>query len=272
MKWVFLVFGACAAGLLTAQSVSPAEQRGKKIIDNAVQGLGGEKFLHMEDRTEYGRAYSFYRDQISGRDDATIYTRYITVPQGRSGTFIGQREREAFGKEEESAVLFTEKSGWEITWHGVKELPKDRLERYRDTTLRDVFYILRQRLREPGMIFESRGADVFNNMPVEIVDITDSQNRLVTVYFHQSTGLPVRQEYKRFNDQTKEQDDEVTLYSRYREDDGVMWPQQIHRERNGEKVYEIFSETVKINTDLADDLFSLPPEGSDLTKPPRRKK
>jgi len=51
-----------------------------------------------------------------------------------------------------------------------------------------------------------------------------------------------------------------------------MWPQQIHRERNGEKVYEIFSETVKINTDLADDLFSLPPEGSDLTKPPRRKK
>lgn len=267
MKWIFCLYAACA------MAQSPAELKGKKVIDDAVQALGGENFLKMEDRIESGRAYSFYRDNISGRDVATIYTRYITVPAGQSGTFIGQREREAFGKQEEAAVLFTENGGWEVTWHGVKELPKDRLERYRETTLRNILYILRERLHEPGMIFESRGSDVFNNMPVDIVDITDSENRVVTVYFHQSTKLPVRQSYKMFNKETKEQDEEVTLFSRYRDaGSGVQWPHQIHRERNGDKVYEIFSDTVQVNKDLADDLFSLPPQGSDLTKPPKRKK
>lgn len=271
MKWMFLLLASFALAQTQAPP-SQAEERGKKIIDQAIQALGGENFLKMEDRIEYGRAYSFYRNNISGRDVATIYTRYISIPAGQTGTFIGQRERQAFGKEEQTAVLFTENGGWEISWRGSKELDKKRVERYRETTLRDIFYILRQRLHEPGMIFESRGADVFENQPVNIVDITDSENRVVTVYFHQSAKLPVRQAYTHYNDETKERDEEVTLYSRYHEDNGVTWPQQIHRERNGEKVYEIFSETVKINTDLADDLFSLPPEGSDLSKPPKRKK
>jgi hypothetical protein len=266
MKWMFLFLAAIAA------AQSPAEQRGKKIIGDAIQALGGDNFLKMEDRIERGRAYSFYRDNISGRDVATIYTRYITVPAGQSGTFVGQRERQAFGKDEDYSVLFTEKGGWEITWRGTKELPKDRVDRYRETTLRNIFYILRQRLHEPGLIFESRGSDVFDNQPVDIVDVTDSQDRVVTVYFHQSTKLPVRQSYKRFNPETKEQDEEVTLFSRYREVNGIQWPLQIHRERNGEKVYEIFSETVQFNRDLADDIFSLPPDGVRPAKPPKPKK
>lgn len=266
MKWMFLFLSICAS------AQTPAEVKGKKIIDQAVLALGGDKFLTMEDRVEHGRAYSFYRDNISGRDIATIYTRYITVPAGQSGTYVGQREREAFGKDEDTAVLFTENGGWEISWRGSKEMAKDRLDRYRDTTILNILYILRERLHEPGMIFEARGADVFDNMPVDIVEITDAQDRVLTVYFHQSTHLPVRQSYKHVNPETHERDEEVTLYSRYREEDGIQWPLQIHRERNGDKVYEIFSESVEFNKDLADDIFSLPPEGSGLTKAPKKKK
>ena len=39
---------------------------------------------------------------------------------------------------------------------------------------------------------------------------------------------------------------------------GVMWPFTIQRERNGEKIFEIFSESVKINQDLKDNMFTLP--------------
>ena len=67
---------ACGASALAQ---TPAEQRGKKIIDQAIQALGGDNFLTMEDRIESGRAYSFYNDQISGLSIAKIYTRYITV-------------------------------------------------------------------------------------------------------------------------------------------------------------------------------------------------
>ena len=251
---------------------TPAEVRGKKLIDEAVQALGGDNFLRMEDRIESGRAYSFYREQISGLSIAKIYTRYLTVGKGKSGIDLGQRERQAFGKNEDSAVLFTEDNGYEISWRGSKELPKDQIERHKDTTMRNILYILRMRLHEPGMIFESRGADVFEMQPVEIVDVTDSDNRMVTVYLHQTTKLPLRQTYSRKNPETKQRDDEVTLFSRYRDaGGGVQWPHQIRRERNGEKVYEIFSESVVVNKDLTDDLFSLPAAGVKSPEKTRRK-
>jgi len=249
-----------------------AEKRGKQLIDQAVQALGGENFLNMQDRIETGRAYSYYRDQISGLSIAKIYTRYITVAPDKSGEEVAQRERESFGKNEDSSVMFNENGGWEINWRGSKELPKDRLDRYRDTTLRNVLYIFRQRLKEPGMIFESRGAEVFENQPVDIVDITDSQNRLVTVYLHQSTKLPVRQVYAHHNPLTKERDEEVTLFSRYRDVGGIQWPLQMRRERNGEKTYEIFSESVTINQNLTDALFSVPTGNEKATQQPKKKK
>lgn len=260
---------ACAA---SAGAQTKAEIAGKKVIDEAIAALGGDKFLQMQDRIESGRAYSYYRDQISGLSIATIYTRYITVAAGKSMSEMGQRERQAFGKEEESAVLFTENGGWELSWHGAKELDKDRIQRWRDTTLRNIFYILRERLHEPGIIFESRGSDIFDNQPVDIVDITDADDRVVTVYFNQDSHLPVRQLYSHFNNETKEHDDEVTLYSRYQDTDGVQWPHQIRRERDGDKTYEIFADTVKINQDLTDDLFTIPAPGEKMTEKPRLKK
>jgi len=265
--WILMM----CAGLACAQTT--AEKRGKELIDRTIQALGGESFLTMQDRVETGRAYSFYREQISGLSIAKIYTRYITVAPGKSGTEIGQRERESFGKDEDSGVVFNENGGWEVNWRGSKELPKDRLDRYRDTTLRNVLYILRQRLHEPGMIFEARGSDVFENQPVDIVDITDSENRVVTVYLHQSTKLPVRQVYRHLNPVEKLSDQEVTLYSRYRDvGGGVQWPLQMRRERNGEKVYEIYSESVAINQDLTDDLFTAPNGSEKITQKPKKKK
>jgi len=64
----------------------------------------------------------------------------------------------------------------------------------------------------------------------------------------------------------------VTLFSRYQDTGGIEWPRQIRRDRNWEKIYEIYSTSVEINQDLTDDLFSLPSPGSDLTKLPRQKK
>jgi hypothetical protein len=52
----------------------------------------------------------------------------------------------------------------------------------------------------------------------------------------------------------------------------VQWPHQIRRERNGDKTYEIFSESVKINKDLADNFFTVPEAGAAKpgTKPKKK--
>lgn len=254
------------AALLPAQ---PADQRARRIIDDAVAALGGDTFLTMQDRVESGRAYSFYRDELTGLDFAKIYTQYLKIAPGKSGEDVGLREREAFGKNEETSVLFREDGAWDVSWRGAKDLEQDRVDRFRDSTLHNIFYIFRQRLHEPGMSFDSRGSDVIDNQPVDIVDVTDSENRVVTVYFHQTTKLPVRQMYSWRDPKTHERNDEETRYSRYRDTGGVKWPFQITRERNGEKVFEIFSDSVSVNQGLADSAFSKEPS---TRQPPGKKK
>ena len=109
------------------------------------------------------------------------------------------------------------------------------------------------------MIFQSKGADVWQNQPVEIVDIVDADNDVVTVYFHQSAKFPVRQLYYRRDPKTRERFEEVTEYGTFWEGEGgVWWPLTLLRTRDGQKIFEMFSESVSVNQGLSESLFVLP--------------
>jgi hypothetical protein len=252
-------FVAAIAGAGALRSETMLE-RGKRVVNDCLDSIGGQRYRQMQSRLESGRAYSFYRENLSGLSLAKIYTRYIG---GVSDTAheLAQREREFFGPKQDYGALFTEKDVWDITYRGARPLPDETFVRYKETTLRDIFYILRVRLGEPGMIFESRGADVLENSPVEIVDVTDGDNRTTTVYFHQTTKVPVKQVFYRRDPQTKERNEEITLFTKYRDlGGGVQWPFAIERHRNGEKIYEIFSDSVEVDpVKGTEDLFVLPP-------------
>jgi len=256
----------CCAALVGAHAETNLE-RGKRVVHEAVAALGGDNFLHMQDRVESGRAFSFYREKLSGLSIAKIYTRYLIRPEPPEPGYLGVREREAFGKKEDSAVLFVDGQGYDVTFRGARPLSEEVLQRFKESTLRNVFYIFRQRLGEPGLILESRGADVVENQPVDIVDITDADNRTITVYFNQITHLPAKQVTYRQDPKTKDRIEEVTRFSKFRDVGGVQWPYDIQRERDGEKVYQMFSDKVEVNQDLTDNLFTLPSDIRILGKP-----
>lgn len=245
-----------SAALLNAET---AQERGKRIVNECLDALGGEHYLNMQNRVESGRAYSFYRERLSGLSIAKIYTKYEPDVKDTAHQ-LAVRERENFGKKEDYGVLFTEDQAWDITFRGARPLPNDRFDNYKETTLRDIFYILRVRFHEPGLIFESKGQDVIENRPVEIVDVIDADDRVTTVYFHQITKVPVRQLFYQRDPVTKDRNEIITHYSNYRDSgSGVQWPRAIERDRNGEKTYEIFSDSVEVNdSKISADVFSLP--------------
>jgi hypothetical protein len=210
----------------------------------------------MQGRSENGRAYSFYREQISGLSAARILTRYLEKPIG--GLRLAQRQ--VFGKKQEEAVILNGEGAWDVTYRGAQPLGDDRIKQFALSTLNDVFYILRTRLDEPGMAFDSRGRDVVENQPVEILDFNDSENRTLTVYINSSTHLPVKQSFKRWDPIINDRRDEVTRYTKYRESgNGVMWPWDTQKERDGEKLFELYSDKVVVGENFAADLFELPP-------------
>jgi hypothetical protein len=258
----------CAALVSVRAAETPAE-RGKRLVDEALQALGGDAFSHMRDRLEAGRVFSFYRSEITGLSLAKIYTRYSSAAAPGKPRL---RERESFlsgspGKPETSALLFTGDGAWELTFRGAQPLDDQRYQNFKDTTQRNVFYILRCRLNEPGLEFYWQSTDIFENRPVEIVDIVDAANQTVTVTFDQDTKLPMRQVCRRRNPQFKDFDTEVTLFANYHDaGHGVQWPTNIRRERNGDKIFEMYSDTVEVDKDLTDDLFSLPAKAKILPK------
>ena len=70
MKWMgrqnAIAFGAALMLAHIVLAADTAEQRGRKVVDDAIAALGGDAFLHVQDRMETGRAYSFYNSQMSG--------------------------------------------------------------------------------------------------------------------------------------------------------------------------------------------------------------
>lgn len=253
--WVAL----CAASVAAGAYAETSQQKGKRVVDEALAALGGQAFLNMQNRVESGRIYGFYNENISGMTVDALYTDYLSRPDPPQPGFLGVRVRDARGKKQDDAILYVDGNGYEITFRGARPLSDTLMKQFKTGTLRNIFYILRERLGEPGLTFESRGSDFFENRPVEVVDITDANNDTVTVYFDQMNKLPVHQSYNRRDPVDNTKLEEVSIFSKYRDvGGGVMWPFAIRKERNGEKIFEMYSESVEINQDLKDSMFRLP--------------
>jgi hypothetical protein len=270
-RWAVLL----AAGLACPGAHAETnQQRGKRVVDEALAALGGQAFLHMQNRVETGRIYSSYNDQVNGMAAAALYTEYLPQPGSPGPGFLGVRVRDArgrkpedvTGKKQDDVILYADGTGYEVTFRGARPLADAVIKQFKTATLHNIFYILRQRLGEPGLTIDSHGSDFFENRPVEIVEIGDADNEVVTVYFDQLTKLPTRQFYTRRDPIDNSKIEEASTFSKYRDvGGGVMWPFAVRRERNGEKIFEMYSETVKINQDLKDSMFKLP-QGLKLLK------
>ena len=242
--------------LLPAQTI---QQKGRQVIDEAIEALGGDNFLALKNKVERGRFFSFYREELSGLSSAAVFTLYTPAEDPPKVGELYQRERQSFGKKKESwAVLFSEDDGWEVTYRGAKPMDKESIEDHRDNRQRDIFYILLRRLGEEGLIFEHRGTEVVDNRPMETIDITDSENRVTRVWFHSSTKLPLRQLIDK-RDNLGVRHEIVTIYDKYRDvGGGVMLPFMQQRLRDGERNFSMYADTVEINQELPEDTFALP--------------
>lgn len=255
-----LLLALSAVFLTSAQT---GTDKAKQIIDQSIAALGGDRFLHMQNRIASGRVYSFFHDKLSGLDVARIYTEYLPAPPAKG---LALREREVLGKKQDYSYLFLENQGWDITFRGARPVDDETWGRYTRTTENDILYILKVRRNEPGMTFDYVGTDVYVSTHVEIVDIADAQDRTVRVYFDHNTMLPIRETYTWLDPDTKQRNDAETQFDKYRDAGGVMWPYTIERERNGYKTYQMFATSVQVDQSLPQKIFELPPGAHVLKK------
>lgn len=251
---------AAAVVVLGSMAQAQQEPKAKQIVEQSLQALGGQKFLALRSREETGRMYGFARSRMSGMARAVVMTEF--AGEWTPGAYPVKERVNFFRKDPDKVdywYLFDGKARTEVTFRGVRPFPPGLTRRYLESMSGNPLLLMRFRLKEPGLALRYLGSDIIENTPVEKVEFYfESDERAVEVAFHRDTKLPMRATQKWRNPTTRDVTDEVITLAKYKSVKGVQWPFNIVRERDGEKDFEFFADTVEIDVTFPAGTFTLP--------------
>lgn len=266
------VFLLCLSVFLPCVPWLPAQTRdaarGRKVLEAAIEALGGPAFLEANNFRSEGRAFQFSRyEELSGM------ARFVAFER------LPDKYRQEYGKDRDVIFVLNGEHGWEKTFRGVQELPPEEIERIRLNRSLAVENILRFRRNEEGLEVAYTGTDLVDGRAADLVEIVDSQNRTVTIAFDQASHLPLRRAWERRNPKTRERELNEEILGKYlpakpagkaaKTAAKVLAPYYTRRERNGIKIFEVFLTGVEYNVKIAASHFERPP-GPERAGPRRR--
>jgi hypothetical protein len=259
-----LLFAALAAAQTDPNATAvPVDQqnanKARALLDQAIEALGGNAYLNIEDMTQEGRSYSFHHGEPSGAGG--LFWRFYRFPD---------KERIELTKKRDVVYVYRGDEGFEITYKGVRyDEPKTVTDfvRRRNYSLE---WVLRKWLHEPGMALFYDGASVAAQKDTQQVTLVNNRNESVTLYLDTTTHLPVKKSFSWRDPTDKERNIEEDIYDNYRPVEGVMTPYSVTHFYNGDMSGQRFLNAIHYNTGLSDSLFNVSVT-YDPTKPAPRK-
>ena len=153
---------ACAGSAIGARNLvgETRQEKGRRLVEEAFEAIGGQRFLNIRTQVRAGRAYSFYNRQVQGQTRITIYDRFEPMQPNAAGDWLPVSRREVYTEKGDYYALFLNGKGYEITYRGAAPQPEDYMQRYRLASRRDIFFFLRYRREEPGLYYYHKGTEI----------------------------------------------------------------------------------------------------------------
>jgi hypothetical protein len=219
--------------------------RGKQILQQLIDALGGPTYLDIRDSDCEGRLARFgHNGEMTGY---TLFKDYWRYPD---------TNRTDYSKKGVIINLYTGDKGWTLDKGGVSELSAASIADFQEQTKKDINNLLRTRLKEPGMQIRFGGTDIVDLKTVDWVDITDAEQRNFRLAVDRTTHLLVRAVVTTPDENTHDRSVETSIYANFQLMDGVRTPLQITTDRNGRRVAQVFFNSCKYNSGLPADLFT----------------
>ena len=234
------------------------QEKAERLVREAFEAIGGQAFLDVRTQVRAGRAYSFYNRQVRGQARITIFDRFEDMRPDAGEDWLPMRRREVYTEKGDYYALFLNGQGYEITYRGAVPQPEDYMRRYRLAARRDIFYFMRYRMNEPGLYYYYKGTEIIDNVPCDALDIVDAEGEAITLYLRQSDGLPVQQQYLRRDPKTRIPYEEKSVFGRYKPLGSTLLPWIVRRERDGDRVFELYAQSYQINQPLSKSVFEIP--------------
>ena len=248
--WLAIFFAAGAPAPARAQNpdeLLPADSaaKAKAILNQAIDGLGGQEYLNARNSDCSGRYAEF---EHSGALGGYLQVRQLWQSPDNSRT--------EYGNKGNIADLYADGHGWSLDRGGVSELPTKAVNDNQEQLKTNVNMVLRFRLKEDGIILRYGGTDVVDLKQVDWVEVADRAGHSVRIAIDRRMHLPVRSVVMTRDPDTGDRIETETRYSNYQVINGVRTPLQVVRMRNGLQVYQAFLDSCQYNENLPADYFT----------------
>lgn len=219
--------------------------KGKQILQQLMDALGGPAYLHIRESDCEGRLARFgHNGELTGYTNIRVYWRYPDA------------SRTDFSKKGVIVNVYNGDKGWTLDKGGVTELSPISVADFQEQTKRDINNLLRVRLKEPGMVFRFAGTDIVDLKTVDWVEIVDSEQRDFRLAVDRTSHLLVRATITTEDLTTHERSVQTNIYSNFQLMDGVQTPLQITTDRDSRRLSQIFFTSCKYNTGFPGDFFT----------------
>ena len=225
------------------------EQRGRALLDQMVQALGGDAWLNRSTAEFEGRAAAFFQ----GAPDPGVIEYHDLHRYAASGQ--PEAERLEFSKKRDIIQIWDKDSGTEITYKGIQPLPREQVD---ETLLRrrhSIEEVVRTWLKEPGVVVIAEGATMVGRRQAEKVTVLSANNDAVTLELDAATHLPLRRTFQYRNEKFKDHDEESEDYEDYHVIQGLPTAFTITRYKNGDITGQRFLVKATYNLALPATLF-----------------
>jgi hypothetical protein len=250
-----------ATEIPSAQPAQPAgneEQRGRALLDQMVKALGGDAWLKRRDMQASGRTASFFHNEANPYVIQYDYWRRFPgsgQPEAERLGFLTDKSMFFPGKKVDVVQIWSPTSGYEVTYKGKTELPKDQVADYVRRKNHSIEAVINTWLKTPGVMVISEGTSMVMRRIADKVTILSPDNDAVTIEMDANTHLPLRRAFKFRNEQFKDLDEDVEEYDDYHTIQGLPTPFMITRYRNGDMVNQRYYVKIQYNLGISSDMF-----------------
>lgn len=254
MKPFLLVF--LLAATLAGQTEAPSStasgipvdqanaQKARALVNQAIEALGGQAYLNIQDISQEGRGYTFHHGDSTSA--GIQFWRFYKFPD---------KDRVEVTKQRDVMYVYNGNSGYEVTYKGARAMEAKDVANY----LRRRHYALDQVLRNwisaPKTALFYEGSANAADKPAEQVTVLNGNNEGVTLYFDVTTHLPLKKTFSWRDPADKQRNLEEEIYDNYRPVQGVMTPYRVSGFYNGDMSSQRFLNSITYNKGLSDAMF-----------------
>jgi hypothetical protein len=247
-----------SAGQVVPNGETP-EQHGRKLLNEMVEALGGDAWLHRHNMRELGHLGRFFHGTPTGIViDFTSTRQFATADRFealRVG-FITDKSILFPGKKIDVVQIWTAGKGYEVTYKGRVELPKDQVDDFYRRQNHSIEAVENTWLKAPGVEVVYEGTTMVERRLAEKVSVLSDNNDAVTIELDATSHLPLRRTFQWRNETFKDFDEDAEEYADYHTIQGLPTALSITRYHNGDMASQTFLLKVEYDVDAPPEMFN----------------